>query len=138
MNELPSSMRSTEQRRVLLDVVRSLKTHPTADEIYVLVKQRLPRISLAAVYRNLERMAEQGLIRKVVVDDGPMRFDGTLETHDHVRCTACGRIEDVGPTVTRGKYRKVSEETGYEILGHQVVYYGLCPRCRAERDKRGR
>ncbi len=137
MNSLPSNMRATEQRRVLLEVLQSLKTHPTADELYVLVKQQLPRISLATVYRNLELMADQGLVRKVVLGDGPMRFDGTLEPHEHIRCVSCGQVADVAPVVSEDRYEAVEAETGFEVYGHQVAFFGLCPECRKRRDRRG-
>ncbi len=136
MKRLPSNMRATEQRRVLLEVLRGLKTHPTADELYILVKQRLPRISLATVYRNLELMAEQGLVRKVVLGDGPMRFDGTMEPHEHIRCMACGRVADVAPVVSEERYEDVEDETGFEVYGHQVAFFGLCPECRKRASRR--
>jgi len=68
-------VRKTEQRAVILDELRKCRNHPGADELYARVRGRLPRISLATVYRNLELMAARGLIRRLDPAAGSRRFD---------------------------------------------------------------
>jgi len=84
----------TKQRRVILDELRKLKSHPSADELYRRVRRFLPRISLGTVYRNLEVLSQQGVVQKVELGGPQRRYDGDATTHYHVRCVECGRVED--------------------------------------------
>ena len=123
-----TNARQTHQREVVLEVVRSTMDHPTADWVYSQARRRLPRISLGTVYRNLKRLAEEGVIREL--NSGPVsRFDGNTGRHYHIRCLGCGRVNDLPISVDT----KVEEEAGqamnYRILGHQVEVLGLCPLC---------
>ena len=122
-------LRKTRQRRVLLEELRGLKTHPTADELYARVRKRLPRISLGTVYRNLEQFVRDGTIRRI--DDGAQRrFDGDVHDHYHVRCVRCGRVGDVEIARIKEVEREAQRVSGYRITGHRVVFTGLCPACR--------
>jgi Fur family ferric uptake transcriptional regulator len=123
-------VRKTEQRSVILDELRKCRNHPGADELYARVRGRLPRISLATVYRNLELMASQGLLRRIGPGAGSRRYDPVVENHGHFRCTACGRVEDLPfclelPALDR-RHPWVRQRT---IQGGQAEYFGLCPGC---------
>lgn len=124
-------LRMTPQRMVLIEELRKLHTHPTADELYEVVRRRLPHISLGTVYRNLEILSKAGIIRKIELGGSQKRFDGDLEIHQHIRCTKCGRIEDLpdGISVTQCD-KDMIERTGYEIIERRVEFIGLCPDCR--------
>jgi len=124
-----SHHRVTKQRQVILDVIRSTGTHPTVDELYQSVKQRLPRISLATVYRNLDVLTEQGLVKKVDIGGPPFRFDAVLDPHYHVRCQSCGRVDDI-PRRQVNVSIDTGDDGGYDFKGYRVEFYGLCPRCR--------
>jgi Fur family ferric uptake transcriptional regulator len=127
--------RNTPQRRVILQELCQLKSHPTAAELYAVVRRRLPRISLGTVYRNLEVLHEDGKIRKMEFAGAETRFDGTLEQHYHVRCTECGRVEDVF-TLDQGQSpAQPAEVAGFKVTGHRLEYFGICPGCR---DRAGR
>ena len=123
-------LRLTPQRMFLLEELRKLNTHPTADELYEIVRKRLPHISLGTVYRNLEILSRMGIIRKIELGGTRKRFDGDLEIHQHIRCTACGRIDDLpaGTTVTRCDMDLIGR-TGYEAIEHRVEFIGICPEC---------
>ncbi|MCL4517544.1 MAG: transcriptional repressor [Firmicutes bacterium] len=124
--------RRTRQREVILEELRKVKTHPTADEVYEMVRQKLPRISLGTVYRNLELMAEEGLIQKLELAGTQKRFDGNPANHYHVRCMRCGRVEDVPvdpDTIVDKALRAASD---YEIIGYRLKLIGLCPQCARE------
>ena len=75
-----SPLRMTYQREIILEELKKTKTHPTADELYTTVRQRIPHISLATVYRNLETLANSGLVRKLEVIGRQKRFDGNTPT----------------------------------------------------------
>ncbi len=119
----------TRQRQVILEELRNASFHPTADEVYRRVRRRLPRISLGTVYRNLETLSKAGLVKKLEFGGSQKRFDGHLDDHYHVRCTSCGRLEDVPlkpiPEI-ESAFRSVGD---YHITGHQLVLMGLCPGC---------
>ena len=122
--------RNTPQRRVVLEELRHLNSHPTAAELYAVVRRRLPRISLGTVYRNLEVLHEDGMIRKMEFAGAESRFDGKLEKHDHVRCTECGRIEDIYTSAPDQAFSVPAELAGFQIQGYRLEYFGSCPSCR--------
>jgi len=125
-------MRHSRQREIILEEVRRERSHPSAQEIYDRVRQRLPRISLGTVYRNLEQLAAYGLIRKLEMPGAQRRFDGDLSEHYHVRCLVCGRVDDVyGPPLTNlpQSFPALQE---YAILGHRLEFIGVCPQCRQQ------
>jgi Fur family transcriptional regulator, ferric uptake regulator len=123
--------RSTAQRQLILEELRGVHTHPTAVELFDLVRVRLPKISLGTVYRNLERLAQAGMIAKMDKAGGEARFDGNIEPHDHLRCVRCGRVDDA-PAQAPLDLSSVRADDfgGYEILGHRLTFLGVCPRCR--------
>lgn len=121
--------RNTPQRQVILDELCASKEHPTAAELFAMVRKRLPRVSLGTVYRNLEVLHQDGLILKLETSGNEARFDGTTTPHYHVRCTACGCVRDLH---THGPETLVSQPLhadGFRIEGHHLEYYGTCPDC---------
>ena len=121
-------LRLTRPRRIILDVVRATDAHPTAAFVYRRVRRRLPRVSLATVYRNLRMLAAEGFLAERA-DTAGMRFDGNTGPHDHFTCLACGRIYDV-PARTKRAARRLPARTGFEVLDHRTEYYGRCGACR--------
>ena len=119
--------RLTAPRRLILDVVCGSDAHPTAAFVHRRVRRRLPRVSLATVYRNLRRLAAEGLLLERA-DAGGMRFDGNLARHDHFTCLCCRRIYDVPARRSAG--RRMPARTGFEVLDHRVEFYGRCAACR--------
>jgi Fur family ferric uptake transcriptional regulator len=122
-------LRITNQRDVILSELRAVKTHPTADELYTQVRSRLPRVSLATVYRNLEWLNEQGLAKKIEVGGRQKRFDGDISEHYHVRCQKCGRVADIEMDVLENLEGCISESCGFTVTGHRLEFTGLCSEC---------
>ena len=85
----------TVQRKVIVDELRKLKCHPTADELYEVVRRKLPRISLGTVYRNLEVLSANGEIQRLGLGRKQMCFDGNTSRQYHLVCRLCGAIEDI-------------------------------------------
>jgi Fur family ferric uptake transcriptional regulator len=125
-------LRMTAQRRIILEELRKVLTHPTAGEIYEIVRKRLPRISLGTVYRNLEILSEIGMIQKLETAGTQKRFDGIVENHYHVRCIRCGRVDDVLADSIPMINEALAEASDYEILWHRLEFVGLCPQCKKE------
>jgi len=120
--------RMTKQRMVILEELRRVHTHPTADEIYGMVRQRLPRISLGTVYRNLDLLAESGDILKLESAGSQKRFDGNVTPHQHVRCAQCGRVGDVVEPV-RVPDISAARAPGFLILSGRIEFEGVCEQC---------
>ncbi len=125
-------MRMTHQREVILNELRRVKTHPTADELYQRVRELLPRISLATVYRNLEQLAGAGMVVKLFGTGNQKRFDGDITRHHHIRCVKCGRIADIHLANEPEAEPEVADACGYTVLEKQIDYLGLCPACRSD------
>jgi len=122
--------RITHQRRVILEEIRKEDIHPTADEVYEMVRKRLPRISLGTVYRNLEILATCGLIQKIGPVSTQMRFDGNPCNHYHIRCIHCGRVDNAPVDLVDNIEKEVRQKIDYTILGHRLEFLGICPACR--------
>ena len=127
--ETAPKMRMTMQRKVILDELNKLKTHPTAGELCQIVREKLPRISLGTVYRNLEILSRQGIIQKLDVSGTEMRFDGTVENHYHMRCISCGKVDDVELDTLRDLEDAVNQKTSFKVLSHRLEFVGVCPAC---------
>lgn len=123
--------RMTRQRAVILEELRKTKSHPTADELYSIVRERLPRISLGTVYRNLDFLADSGEIRRLESAGSIKRFDGNMSSHQHVRCVSCGRIGDVIPPVKTPSFDGLEVEGFSSVHDARVEFDGLCDRCAA-------
>ena len=121
--------RNTQQRRVILEELRKLTSHPTAAELYEIARRRLPKLSLGTVYRNLELLTELGEINKLQTGGGQARYDGDLNGHYHVRCQRCGRIDDAYEVRADPLGRDEPSIAGYRIMGYHLEYVGLCPDC---------
>ena len=120
-------LRLTVPRRLILDAVRATDAHPTAAFVYGRVRRRLPRVSLATVYRNLRRLAAEGFLLERA-DARGMRFDGNLVRHDHFTCLQCGRIYDV--PARRAGGGRMPARAGFEVLNQRIEFYGRCAACR--------
>jgi Fur family transcriptional regulator, ferric uptake regulator len=124
-------LRNTRQRQVILEELRKLDSHPTAAALYAIVRNRLPKISLATVYRNLETLNQLGIVQKLEFGGNEARYDGMVANHDHIRCVQCGKLEDVSRPPLDLPGVKANDLGGYKILGHRFEYLGVCPACRA-------
>ena len=123
--------RNTRQRQVVLEELRKLTSHPTAGELHAIARSRLPKISLGTVYRNLELLADLGLIRKLETTGSEARFDGCTDSHYHVRCVRCGRLDDVHNVSADPLKGDVESLGGYKLLGYRLEFIGICPACNA-------
>jgi Fur family peroxide stress response transcriptional regulator len=98
------------------------------------VRQKLPRISLATVYRNLQRLVEDGKIRTVLLGERVARYDPETSDHDHFICQSCGRVTDL----FLGRDRQIDltplANDGYIVTTHNLMIYGVCQACTARRE----
>jgi len=132
VEELEKRMRLTNQRQVLVEELGKVTTHPTAGELYDMVRQLLPRIGLGTVYRNLELLAVWGIIKKLETGGKQKRFDGNTNPHYHIRCNTCGRVDDMLIPPLEDLDAQTADCCSYTILGHHIEFNGICPDCKTE------
>jgi Fur family ferric uptake transcriptional regulator len=128
----PKALKMTAQRRVILEELRKNRTHPSADELYLKVRRRLPDISMATVYRNLEILSEHGLIHRLWEGGGPRRYDGVTDGHYHVTCDRCSRIGDVALEAVNGFLKEAQKVSDFDVKGYRLEFFGFCPKCTSE------
>lgn len=127
-------MRYSQKREIIKEAVMHNKIHPTAEEIYHIVRKSNPEISLGTVYRNLNQLAEAGEIIKLSMADGPDRYDGTLKPHQHACCVHCGKIVDFDFDM-RDMENAVFQKSGIRPGSCTINVRGLCCQCADEINK---
>ena len=123
--------RQTVQKEIIRNAVANMHNHPTAEAVYEAVATRHPRISKATVYRNLNQMAQDGAILRVPVPNGADCFDFNIRKHYHIRCEVCSCIFDAEAPYREELDHLPRQSSGCEITGHSILFYGVCPQCKA-------
>ncbi|MCL6452596.1 MAG: transcriptional repressor [Alicyclobacillus sp.] len=124
----------TTQRRVIYNVVRAAKDHPTAKDIMDRLRDEGHSFAYGTVYNALRYLVDAGLLLELQLGDGASRYDGRTEEHLHLKCDRCGRIEEAGIAVPDAWLTAVHEETGFAVLRTDIVLHGLCESCREGAD----
>lgn len=123
-------MRYSKQRELILNTVLQNKIHPTADDVYNLLKNDYPGLSLGTVYRNLNFLSEHNMLKKISVPSGSDCFDGTLAEHQHLVCVKCGKVYDISiPEISKIE-SDVFNRTGFSINVSSLAFEGVCWKCR--------
>lgn len=127
--------RTTYQKQCVLQVLHSLRgQHPTVEAVYNEVVKTIPSISLATVYRILNKNAEQGTINRVHVPDSPIRYDDWLSPHHHLLCTSCNRLFDLPPLELQAIALPASTASGHTITGVELIFKGICSECAGSKN----
>lgn len=132
-------LKTTSQRTAILKVLLAQPDqHLTAEEIYDLVKKDWPDIGLATVYRNIQLLSEMGLIDKLNLDDGYVRYEigdsdqGRHHHHHHMICISCGKVFAFQEDLLDNLEAKIEQTTGFVVSDHEVKLYGRCIDCMAK------
>lgn len=121
--------RMTKQRKEILRVLKSTKSHPTADWIYEKVKNKIPNISLGTVYRNLNVLADQKKITVLDYGSSHSRYDGNPNHHYHFKCKKCGGVYDLNIDFDMNLNEKINNKTEFTAHSHRLEFSGICPDC---------
>jgi len=124
-------LRPTPQRHHVYDVLLQKRDHPTAEELFLRAKLRMPDISMATVYNCLDVLVKSGLVKQVHVDRGASRFCPNMHDHCHFQCEHCGRIHDIDLDTSRPP---IPMPRGFKASHFDLSIRGLCPEC-AERRR---
>ena len=137
-------MKTTTQRLAIFEVLADEPDrHFTAEEIYDKVKQRWPEIGLATVYRNIQKLSEFGVIDKLNLDDGFVRYeigdpdrDKARHHHHHLICQKCGGVFTFEDDLMELLEDRIRETMGFIVSDHEVKFYGCCRQCAAAQNRK--
>jgi Fe2+ or Zn2+ uptake regulation protein len=119
----------TSQRRAVLDALSQAKGHPSAEDVYLIVKRENPRVALGTVYQALSVLEEVGVIGSKHWSESPTRYDLNIEPHLDIRCTSCGQVSEIPGVDLGGVEASIRANTPYDVTRATMVVEGLCPDC---------
>ena len=128
--------RMTSQRLAILHVLRHEGTHLSPAEVYKKAKKELPGLTEPTVYRTLEFLAANGLVRPAHSQNGHLTYQIAGEDHHHVVCRICGSEIEVQHQLLENLYRKLESTSGYERIDSHVTFFGICPECQKKEIRR--
>ncbi len=123
-------MNYSKQREIILNTLKENVVHPTAEYLYAKVKEKDPKISLATLYRNLNQLTENGIIKKIDGLENSSHYDHNTHNHYHFICKKCNRVYDIKSEVAPDLINKTEELTDFLIENHDIVFSGICKECR--------
>ena len=123
-------VRRSKKRDAMLELMRGTTCHPSADWVYQRMREQFPDVSLGTVYRNLNQLSEEGLIKSVGVVRGQERFDACTAPHSHSVCNRCGAVIDLPNCVSEETIAPLGEEYGFVEQSYELHIFGLCKDCR--------
>lgn len=124
-----ATLKHSKQREMIKSFLMTRKDHPTADIVYMNVRQQNPNISLGTVYRNLTLLADIGEITRLRVGDGVDHFDADTSPHYHFVCTECGSVIDLEMDSIESITEVAGANFDGRIAGHVTYFYGTCCHC---------
>ena len=130
----------TPQREATVSILLDREDdHLSAEEVYILVKQKAPEIGLATVYRTLEILTDLNITHKVVFEDGLSRYDlqknKDRHFHHHLVCIECGTIEEIEEDLLDDVEKEIENRFGFLVHDHQLTFQGICKKC--QRNRKG-
>jgi len=120
--------RKTIQMQKVFDYLKNVKTHPNAETIYSSVKKEIPSITRATVYRNLNKLVEQGEILRLEIN-GEFRFDADCNLHEHCVCRNCGKITEYFDKNLGENIMQNFRSKDFSPNSVNIIFYGLCNKC---------
>lgn len=119
----------THQRQVLYEVMQSMHGHPSPEEVYAVVKQRIPSISLATVYKNIHLFVQSGVLRELSMHHGTLRVEMNSDPHYHLVCSVCKQVMDCQPEELGLPVHTPRLHNGFTVERLSVDVIGLCADC---------
>lgn len=122
-------LRATPQRIAIAQAVLGSKNHPTAEQIFEIIKRNNPSISLSTVYNTLHTMRDANMLQELAFGTNH-RYDPNTRMHVNIVCSKCGEIIDVESETIKKEVEIIAEKKMFSISGHRFDIYGLCRKCR--------
>lgn len=124
-----AATRSTAQYRLVAGIMADNYGHPTADEVYAQAREEAPNISRGTVYRNLNRLADEGVIARLTMPSGPDHYDCATERHTHFLCRSCNRVFDTQLPYDVALDGRIPGLPNCKVEWHRLILVGLCADC---------
>jgi len=124
----------TIQRRAILEALASRKDHPTADQVYEDISNKLKGVSRTTVYRVLETFVSLGIAKKISNPESKARFDADTDRHHHLTCVSCGAVLDLHDPKLNDLQPPPGIESEFEIIDYSITFIGRCANCRRAED----
>lgn len=133
------SYKLTPQREATVRVLlENEEDHLSAEDVYLLVKDKAPEIGLATVYRTLELLSELKVVDKINFGDGVSRYDlrqeGAAHFHHHLVCIECGAVDEIQEDLLENVEKDVETRWHFKIKDHRLTFHGICHRCLEKMD----
>ena len=122
-------MNYSRQREVILQTLKDNVVHPTAEYLYAILKEKEPNMSLATLYRNLNQLADNKIIKKIDGLESSSHYDHNTHEHYHFLCEECGRVFDVSSDIAPDIVKNIENETGFVVKGYDIAIHGTCKDC---------
>lgn len=120
----------SRQREVIMNCLKSRYDHPSANMVYDSVREEIPNISLGTVYRNLTRLAEDGVIQRIAINNSADRFDWNGNSHYHFRCECCDNVTDLDfKPDSQDTILSTVEGEVPQVNSYQLIFSGICCDC---------
>ena len=127
-------MNYSKQREKILDVLSNNAVHPTAEVLLELLKSENANIGFTTLYRNLNQLAQAGIIKKIDGLETSAHFDHNTFEHYHFICEKCGKVFDIPANVAPDLVKNTQSATGFDIAGQDIVFHGVCGDCKKRKD----
>ncbi|MDD6021259.1 MAG: transcriptional repressor [Acutalibacteraceae bacterium] len=124
-----TTSRKSKQRDAILENLLARHDHPTSEEVYLSIRESMPNISLATVYRNLYILLNEGKVKAIHGPDA-VHYDADMKNHRHVICTGCGKIFDIDIDVSSELIELAKQKFDGSINDCKIIFYGLCKNCK--------
>lgn len=126
------TIRNSRQRTLVFDALKASHEHPSAEEIYLAVKEQMPDISLGTVYRNLNLLEQMRMVNRIHTGVSGDRFDAVVSEHPHIICTKCGRVADIACCIDEeiAQLREKLQKSAAQIEALQIMAWGVCDHCK--------
>lgn len=121
--------RLTQYRSVVLEMLRATGNHPTAAEVFRIVRRRRPGVAYATIYNSLNWLERKGMIARVDFVDEAARYDPIVKRHDHLICDQCGALRDVTIHLPPQLVGHAVRGEGFRVERYRTELYGLCGMC---------
>ena len=126
-----AGLKVTPQRIAVFEMLASTNAHPSPEEVYSVIRQTSPSISLATVYKILDLFQSQGFIRKVSTPDQVTRYDANVAMHYHMICSNCGKIQDYFPNKVPSEPLEIPESANFHVVDYEINLNGYCGSCKS-------
>lgn len=123
-------MNYSRQREIILETLKENAVHPTAEYLHSVLNKKYGSTSLATLYRNLNLLAANGIIKKIDGLEPSSHFDHNTHEHYHFICDKCKRVYDISADIAPELASKAGQEIGAEIAGCDVTFHGICKNCK--------